>query len=317
MSEAAFITHCDINYLSRALVLGDSLQEFTPGSPFIIVCHDDETKNAAEMHKSSNVIVIHLKDLFLHFPELMTAKSNRTKIEFLYSLTPFLLKYMIEVLNFERCVYVDADECFFSNPDIILEEPGKSELAITSHNFSSRLAHLETRGKYNVGIVYAKAGHNSHAILTWWAEQCMASTSVDMSDESVFGDQKYLDDFSSLYSGTHVYANTGINAAPWNLSGRGLLNKSNGTLPNRIICFHFSGLIVGKYLYLAGFHKYRNYLPRASRKAIFDPYIRKLLRKDSQIRQRDDSQMRISVRNFVRGIIFRDLHLLISLNRNY
>jgi hypothetical protein len=303
-----------MNYLSRALVLGDSLQQFTSSLPFIVVCHDDETINVAEIHKSPNTILVHLQDIVLKYPELKSAISDRTKIEFLYALTPFLMKYTLEVLNFKRCVYVDADECFFSNPDVILEEPGDSEFAITGHNFPSRLRYLETRGKYNVGIVYAKSGHHSTLILSWWAKQCIISTSIDMSNNSVFGDQKYLDYFNTLYSGTHVYADAGINAAPWNLSGRGFLSKPHVRIPERIVCFHFSGLIIGKYLYLAGFHKYRNFLPKDNRNVIFEPYVRKLLRMDSQLGLRKDPRMHISIRNFLRGVIFRDLHFLVRRN---
>ena len=304
-----------MNYLSRALVLGDSLQEFAPNSPFIVFCHDDETQIIANLNKSSNTVLIHLKDVILQFPELTISKSNRSHIEFLYSLTPFIMKYTLEVLDFQRCVYVDADECFFNNLDVILQEPGKSEMAITGHNFTSGLKHLETRGKYNVGIVYAKAGGNSDLILNWWAKQCIVSTSIDMSDRLVFGDQMYLDSFRALYPDTHLYEDTGINAAPWNLSGKKLLRKSMVAIPSRIVCFHFSGLIVGKYFYLAGFHKYGNYLPRKIRKAIFEPYVRKLVEKEFLIRGTNAPYMLISPRNVLRGVIFRDLHLRLHFNR--
>jgi hypothetical protein len=51
-------------------------------------------------------------------------------------------------------------------------------------------------------------------VLQYWMKSCMASTSTTVTPE-VFGDQKYLDNFSD-YGNVKVFEGHGVNVAPWN-----------------------------------------------------------------------------------------------------
>jgi hypothetical protein len=98
--------------------------------------------------------------------------------------------------------------------------------------------------------------------LKWWRNACL-DWCYARAEDGKFGDQKYLDDWLTRFSGIHVLINLGGGVAPWNVSRYNFFYKDqnvygteiNGNKKFKIIFFHFHhikiynllGIIKAKY----------------------------------------------------------------------
>jgi hypothetical protein len=278
-----FVTHCDENYLSRALCLADSLERQSPGYKLLIICHTEIALEVALNQKNSNSFAILLSELVNEFDVLQTVSANRSHSEYIFALTPFVIDFALNLNQVHNVCYVDADSFFFGNPEKIFSIPRKYDVAISPHNFIEKLECLSRFGRFNVGIVLFKNTINSRNLLKWWQERCIESTSITNPDSEVFGDQKYLDKFPSINPNTYIYPSLGINAGPWNTQN--LDKKTRITLKDgeELINFHFSGLTIFGFIYIRGLERYGLYMGRELKHRVYSPYIRKLLIKELEI----------------------------------
>jgi len=100
-----------------------------------------------------NVELVKLSEIEVYFEELIEKKVFIKSIEYIYLLTPFILKFCLESLKLENIMYVDSDVYFFSSIEPIFDEVSNSDVAITSHNFPTNFKYLEVNGKFNVGVL--------------------------------------------------------------------------------------------------------------------------------------------------------------------
>ena len=302
------VTHCDYNYLSRALVLIQSVAKNSSDYLVVLVCHDEKSFLIMEERAIQNVKLIKLSEIEGYFEELSNKKLLIEPMEYIFLITPFIIKFCLEAFSLENIAYVDSDICFFNKIDSIFDEVQYSDVGITSHNFPSNLNHLAVNGKFNVGVVFFRNTDNGNRILSWWADRCLESTSIESDSPDVFGDQKYLDLFSRIYPDTHVYKNLGINAAPWNCHDVTL--DKNGRVyvkGNELICFHFSGLKASGKKFIAGYHRY-NVRPKATIKSsIYLPYVRQLYATNENLNIKGDYlKPRIKIISWIRALLFGD-----------
>jgi hypothetical protein len=261
-----------------------------------------------EERAMENVQLIKLSEIEGYFEELSHRKLLIKPLEYIFLITPFIIKFCLEELSLEDVVYVDSDICFFNRVDSIFEEVQHSDVGITSHNFPSNLSHLSVNGEFNVGVVFFRNTNNGNRILNWWADRCLESTSIEYDSSDVFGDQKYLDLFSTIYPETHVYKNLGINAAPWNCndvtldkSGRAYING------NELICFHFSGLKASRNKFIAGYHRYNRRPNSRIKLSIYQPYVRQLYATNEDFKIKGDYlSPGIKYRSWIRALFFGD-----------
>lgn len=306
-SSLNFVTHCDSNYLSRAIVLRNSLTKNSPTSFLFIVCHDEKTfQMALEIGIPPNCL-IQLNSVISHFPCLEEARENRSRIEFLFCLTPYILRYLIEILKIDEVIYIDADKLILANPEILFLRKQNPRIAITSHNFTKDLVHLAKFGIYNVGIILVKKDAEVISLLKWWSDKCFASTSIDGTNPDVFGDQKYLDEFPSIFPETINYENPGVNSAPWNCESvyvvGGLLLREDPVSP--LITFHFSGLKYNRFLFISGYSRYGKKLSRSSRNLLYKPYVSQIRSVDCKINSSQRST--ITFRQLCQAAFYRDI----------
>ncbi len=304
-----FVTHCDANYLSRAFLLRESLIANSSKGHLFIVCHDENTlKSAIKLGIPENSLVI-IDLIIAKYPDLKEAKLNRSKIEYLFCLTPYILRYFLESIGLNEIVYIDADKAIFSDPEELFLRDLGPDLAITSHNFSRDLSYLDEFGKYNVGIIFVKRTDKAISVINWWAKKCLESTSIDGINPEVFGDQKYLDKFPSLLPETVIYGNPGINSAPWNCDSvievDNCIYREDSFSP--LVTFHFSGLKYNRFFYIAGYNRYNRKLSHAQRTLVYNVYVRKLKTIDNKI---GATKKLISFREFIRALIYRDIGIV-------
>jgi lipopolysaccharide biosynthesis glycosyltransferase len=274
-SQRVFVTHCDINYFSRAYLLIESVSH-QEDSTFYLVCDDLETYHLAQKWKLNNMVPIEISSIENLYEELKDVKKNKTHIEYMYCLTPFVIKSVLRLVDRESVVYLDADTFLFRERNQEWLRIGNESVGITPHRFPERLKHLESTGIFNVGVLYFKNDENSKAVLEWWGRKCISDTSTGGTRE-VFGDQLYLNQFPSMGDFVKIINDEHINLAPWNLETSqdeiiGWLEE--GKKP---ILYHFSGLKLFDRWIILGFASYGTRPSFGFLRRYYIPYIAKLL----------------------------------------
>ena len=107
-----FCTYFDKNYLSKFLVLKESVESLKSQNNFYILALDDFVKDFFKQAKMKNVQIICLKDLEQEYKNLIIAKNNRDLIEYYFTLSPFLPRYIFEKFRCSNISYVDSDFFF-------------------------------------------------------------------------------------------------------------------------------------------------------------------------------------------------------------
>ena len=308
------VTHCDFNYLPRAIVLIESIAKKSENYVMILVCHDELSYSVMLERSLQNVMLVRLSEIETHFEELSAKKHLIKPIEYIFLLSPFILKFCLESLKLEQVVYVDSDICFYSSIDPIFSEIRNSDVGITSHNFPTTLKHLEENGKFNVGVLFFRNSKEAVQLLNWWAERCLESTSIELGSPDVFGDQKYLDSFTTIHPRTHIFKNLGINAAPWNCHE--ITFDSNRCININgydLVCFHFSGVKASKNRFIIGYHRYGIRPKPEIKNHIYRPYVRQLYKLNKVLSVKGDSlRPSLKIRAWVRALIFGDYILLLK-----
>ncbi|PMD88242.1 glycosyl transferase, partial [Siphonobacter sp. BAB-5405] len=115
----------------------------------------------------------------------------------------------------EACTYLDADLLFFSDPGVLIGEMGKASVLITEHRYSSEYDQSAFCGIYCVQFMTFKRTPAGLRVLGWWEKACLEWCYCRFEDGK-FGDQKYLDDWTTRFEGVHVLKHLGGGIAPWN-----------------------------------------------------------------------------------------------------
>jgi len=225
----------------------ESIFTHDPSAHLFILCLDRHTYELFTKRTSDKITLIKLHTLEDSIPELRDAKSNRTITEYYWTLTPCIMHYLI--FRTEACstlTYLDADQYFYGDPKSIFKEIGDANIAIMPHRFPDELNELNTHGKFNVSWLTFRNSVEAMICLKWWMTSCIEWCYAKV-DGSRYGDQKYLDQFSSQFQGVHEIQHKGCGLAPWNLS--------TFNYDCEIILFHFQSFrIRSPYMYTAVIH---------------------------------------------------------------
>ena len=292
-----FATLFDSNYLSRGLALLESLQQHTTDSFHLYVLALDEKVEvyfAKTGYKHVTTIPLHKLEEF--YSELVTAKGNRSKIEYYFTLSPFLPSYILHHYKVDRITTLDSDLYFFGDPQAIFDTyPGASVL-ITPHHFSDRLRESEIYGKYNVSFQSFRNDERGSKCLEKWRKQC-GEWCYDYLDEinGRFADQKYLDGWTKELEGVQSIDIPGTGLAPWNLdtfsyriSGKQLLVNDHA-----LIYFHYHHLrIFNTHFAINAFEEYNVKTRHKAVKKIYQHYLQRLRKISDQLKQQEASQLR-------------------------
>jgi hypothetical protein len=235
--EVTFVTHSDINYASKVIALLQSMQGWKFHYKIDVFCHDEETAAAVNYFGFPGVVTHRIQELVEAFPELLQARRTRSQKEYLFCITPFLIRFIENIGDSKTAIYIDADIFFFDDPAHTLSAFTKDDIvSIVPHRFSKANLHLEIFGKYNVGWIAFKCVRGGNPILEWWMARCIESTSTKKDNKLIYGDQKYLDQFPKIDSNVRIINEISHNVAPWNL-GEYVLSSPK-TFPTY---YHFSG----------------------------------------------------------------------------
>jgi hypothetical protein len=272
-----FCTYFDQNYLPQGLALYRSLQAHCPEFKLWVLCMDQTAYEILEKLDLPGMHPLSLEE-FEHNDELLlSAKQNRSKIEYYFTCTPSLPLYIFNNWHeVDLITYLDADLFFFANPAPLFEELGDGSIAIIGHRLPPQGRYREKSGIYNVGWLTFRRDENALVCLRWWRDRCI-EWCYDREEDGRYADQKYLDDWPSRFQNVIVLEHKGANVAPWNLANYHLRYLNGNTLMvdlQRLIFFHFHDLRrINPWLYNPSWKKFFVDPSMVLRRRVYAPYL--------------------------------------------
>lgn len=209
-----FCTLFDSNYLSRGIACYRSLEKLCNDFHLYIFAFDDKCYSVLQKMNLVKATIITLKQF--EDPELLKVKPTRTIAEYCWTSTSSTILYVLENFDVDNCTYIDADIYFYSSPKIIFDEMGDRSILITEHRYSPQYNKELKAGKYCVQFVTFKKDERGLKALRWWRDRCI-EWCYNRFEDGKFGDQLYLDDWTTRFEGVHVLQHNGGGIAAWNV----------------------------------------------------------------------------------------------------
>ena len=240
----SFCTCFDRNYLVCGYTLFQSLCKHVPDFSLYVAALDDEAYRLLAMAGDPRLIPIRLADIEAFDPEFARCRDNRSRVEYIFTLSPVLPLYLfhrhpeIQVLN-----YLDSDLFFFHDPAPVYREFEGKSLLICPHRFPPSLKFREQFGVYNVAFQIYRRDSDCRKILEWWRERCI-EWCCDRVEPGRFADQKYLDFWPEKTDSLAIAAHPGIDVAPWNwmtIHWEQSPDHSWNPAGSELICYHYQG----------------------------------------------------------------------------
>lgn len=209
-----FCTLFNSNYLSRGLVMYDSLVKHCTDFELYVFAFDDASYQFLKDRDYPKMTVISLNEF--EDEDLLRIKPSRTAGEYCWTCSSSTILYCIEKFKLDHCTYIDADMVFYSDPRVLIEEMKGSSVLITEHRYSKEYDQSVISGIYCVQFITFLNDECGMKALRWWRNSCI-DWCYNRIEDGKFGDQKYLDEFTSRFEGVHVMKNHGGGIAPWNV----------------------------------------------------------------------------------------------------
>lgn len=289
-SEHVYCTYFDHHYLSRGIAMIESLQSVGDTGRIWVLCLSDQAYDIVAGLALPEVTPISIGQFEELHPELAAVRPERSLAEYFFTLTPWLVRYVMSVeLGATWVTYLDADLWFFQSPQVMYDELAASSVGIVPHRYPPGQLWRLKFGTYNVGWVSFRLDDAGRACVKWWAARCL-EWCQDTPDNGRFADQGYLDNFSDIVAGVHVSHHPGADLAPWNLRGHSVTwgNRSEVSVDGvPLVFFHFHGLARGARRFYFNHATYRVRTTPVIRDGIYLPYLTALTSVERRIRFSD------------------------------
>lgn len=239
-----FCTLFDSRYLSRGVALYRSLERVCDAFHLYIFAFDEKSHAVLEAMSLPHATIISLQQF--EDDALLSVKATRSIAEYCWTSTSSTILYVLETYHVDMCTYLDADMLFFESPNALFDEMGTSSVMISEHRYSPRYNKEAKTGKYCVQFVTIRNNEQGLTVLRWWRERCLEWCYARFEDGK-FGDQKYLDDWTTRFSGVHELQHVGGGMAAWNVQQYQVFEKNGklfGTVRSNgnefpVIFYHF------------------------------------------------------------------------------
>jgi hypothetical protein len=302
-----FCSYFDKNYLSRFLVLKDSIDVFKPEYNYFVLALDNFVEDFFQKQKIKNIQVISLKDLEQEYKDLIIAKNNRDLIEYYFTLSPFLPIYIFEKFKSTNLIYVDSDFFFYKDPIQFSNQNINSSVTLVKQNANLKY------GIFNVGLIQFNFNFSeTYKILKIWSQECLNSCTdkVDLKN-NVYAEQKYLDKWIFELKNLKILSPECSVLSPWDSNQ--VIEKNI----NNILAFHFHGFLYKNNFFYSGFSNYNKSLSEKILNNIYIPYSRKIFSKSEEYNLNINSIRNLSDKSFVKLRKIKSLVKKIIFNDNY
>ena len=230
-------TTADINYLTKALALYQSLCDNVEDFTLYFLCIDFETWQKVGELNLKNVSRFKLERLEAIDIELQQSKNNPPSkygtqySQYCWTLTPYFTNYILKnfIKENEYLMYVDADIYFYGSPQRIIDEMNGESVGIHTHRFTEPFRETDS-GWYNCGIVVFKNNPSGITASALWKHLLINHNNIYREKYGTCGDQKYLELIKEKFT-CCVFDKNILHGAPWCCND--LKNKE-------ILWYHFS-----------------------------------------------------------------------------
>jgi|SRR5580658_1380678 putative methyltransferase (TIGR04325 family) len=275
----AYCAYCDENYLPRVLLMLRSLRSFDAETPVLVLPLSGLCEIVLRDFAPPGVVILPHRRLEAEFPELSRLKRERTAIEYIFTVKPFLLLYAFAEIAAESLTYVDGDLYFYGDPRGVLASIGTASIALTPHRFAPDREADIRYGQFNAGWVTIRRNAEGLACLRRWADDC-ASWCHDRVDNGRFGDQGYLDAWPGRYPSLAIIDHKGVNLALWNVDNH-ILDERGGAVTvdgEGLIAYHFHGIRLQPDRSFAIWYPHRSGgAGSVLRRRLYNPYLARLI----------------------------------------
>lgn len=298
MMDHIYCTLFDSNYLDKGIVLYDSMCETLKEFKLYVFAFDEKCKVILknEQKHRDKLIVISLEEF--ETEELKRVKIERTKAEYCWTCSPWIIKYVFEKYHESICTYIDADMMFFSSPQSVFDDmrKKKNSVIIVPHRFRTleeEKKAADTVGSYCVEFNTFLNDEKGMAVLNWWAAKCLEWCYYAIPGTTEwYGDQKYLNRFQELFEGVYVCNHFGVGIAPWNVNlisykevDRNIpiiqVKKSGEIFP--IVLYHFESVsFLTKHVLNVSSHMWSKKLHRVT----YDVYVCRIVQARNYLREK-------------------------------
>jgi hypothetical protein len=284
----AYTTFFDSGYLSRGLTMIESVRSFDKESPIIVLALDQATRDFFDTARLPGVSTVSVEELEASQSKLLSVKASRSRMEYYFTSTPYLFKFLFEKLKQPGlCLtYLDADLYFFSTPLQIAKALGSMSVGITPHRFHQDLERaLAPYGDFNAGFVSFRDTPEGNTVLDWWAARTL-EWCFDVPSQGRYANQGYLNSFPD-FPGVMIFPSPGMNLAPWNIKGSLLEKRNNENFVDGspLVFFHFHGFKRFGSRFVTGELVYRTRLKAAFKSAIYRPYAEHLQSNELRVKK--------------------------------
>lgn len=285
--DLVFCTLFDSNYLDKGLTLYKSMERCMTDFRLYVFAFDDKCYEVLKSEQYKNLIPISLSEF--ETDDLLKVKAERTRAEYCWTCSPWIIKHVFDHFNESICTYLDADMEFFSSPQVVFDEMRKNNCStiIVPHRFKDELAEKEAhdkQGSYCVEFNTFLNDKNGYEALTWWADKCLEWCYYAVPGTTEwYGDQKYLNVFQEKFEGVMVCNHFGVGMAPWNICLVDYVDEKDSIPYVRVIktgieypliIYHFENVsFITKHI----LHASSRTSSKELHKVIYDPYIKRLI----------------------------------------
>lgn len=213
-----FVTYFNRKYLPNAFLLIRSIEQYITNPNIFVVSLDDTVTKTLEAANFKSVQIISINELMGQ--DLKNAQTNRNEREFIWTLTPFIIEFVLKNRKINNVTYIDTDMVFLRPPTKILNhlKSAPDKLLLTPHYFDKNFrTNASKHGTFCVQFLSFNLELH-YEIIELWKVKVLERCS-EKAVNGLFGDQKYFEEFSSTFPKlTGSYKNNSSFGGPWNMN---------------------------------------------------------------------------------------------------
>ena len=244
--RCSFCTIVSKDYLIKTLAFYYSLERNSENFHLWICCIDDVIYSSLSKMNLKNASLIHLNTV--EDQQLLAVKPMRKTNEYCWTLKAAVIRYVLMHYSVNSIIYCDSDIFFFSDPQMVFDEWGEASVFLCPQRDLEWVHKIY--GKFQAGFIGFKNDMQGLNCLNWWNQKCIEWCYGEPDSKTGrWGDQKYLDKITEMFSSVKISRNLGVDAAPWNTiynNNFNITSKDNEVFieSDKLIAYHFACLSI-------------------------------------------------------------------------